>query len=269
MTPLVTGVRDSFQFSKRDLLLFDHLCTINLRLGLRVAPPGLAADLNFLKDRGFLTEAYVFSELLRTREEIGVDIEEDDIGWYDVLAENGQTLVPLISNDRGATVWRKVRYRADLFGKGVWEEFSNRLTLVEVVIPALTVPGEDVPLTDVLDFGQDDTTIAHRTRLYNVLHRASLAGTDGEEFGLQLAEAIADYEDHMKLADLHQHNAITTILLGVAGAVEELIRARPSRAVEALLSFQKAKAERLQAEILAPGRGFAFIYDVDKKFGQR
>jgi hypothetical protein len=58
-------------------------------------------------------------------------------------------------------------------------------------------------------------------------------------------------------------------VLSITGAVEELLHFRPRKATESLLDFRKAKADRLELELAAPGREFALIYDAHKQFSWR
>jgi len=71
----------------------------------------------------------------------------------------------------------------------------------------------------------------------------------------------------MKAMDMKQKSGAVTLLLSAVGALEELARLRPSMAHQSLLQFRLLKASKIEAELLAPGRDFALLYDAERTFG--
>jgi hypothetical protein len=137
---------------------------------------------------------------------------------------------------------------------------------LKVVVHSLPIPDEGVPLDDVLAFARDATP-AYRRRLLRALSRAELDSMSADAFRLNLEKSIESYSEHMRVSNMRQHGAVMTILLSVAGGAEELIHGRPRKALESLIEFRKVKADRLEAELMAPGREAAFIYEASRRFG--
>jgi hypothetical protein len=140
-------------------------------------------------------------------------------------------------------------------------------SLVEIVVDNLPIPGEDVPLDYILDFVRDSTTAAKLRRLQRVLEMASLDQVAPERFILELEGWFADYAEYVRIAEMRHRPAVLTLFLSFAGAIEELVHLRPRKSIDALLEFKKLKADDRDAELKAPGRETAFIYEARRNFG--
>lgn len=136
-----------------------------------------------------------------------------------------------------------------------------------MVLNSLPIPGDDVPLQDVIDFGRDAGTVAKRKKLMRSLERAHLEDVSPDVFRLDLEEAVEEYRTHLSLHDLRSHGKTVTFLLALPGALEEVVHLRPKRAVKELFALRERRVARLERELLAPGHEFSMIYEAERQFG--
>lgn len=142
--------------------------------------------------------------------------------------------------------------------------------LLEVVIDRLPVPRPDVPLEELLSFARSPAVKSSRDRLLRLVERSEIQKVEAETFALDLEDALAAYRENVEALD--RKYAISTLSLVVRstlGAVEELMHLRPKRAFDELLAYRAIAAERVGAELAAPGREAALIYRVEKGFERR
>jgi len=300
------GLRRQLAVSKRDCLLFDEIKVMGLErqiAGCADIDPTLAADAIYLAESEFLTEApddypavgmllgdRIPPEIRRQVRESGGELAlVDHIGSAGrhpssdtqerlprggelvlgyALGVLGDACIPIVKRSLTTDEWQTLN-RAMILPHSVQSRLSARdSTLLEIVIKRLPIPGDEVPLEEVLAFSRDRSSVRRRERLMIALARARLENTPAEVFDLELAEAICDYEESMAAEDFRARTgAIKVVLSASLGAIEELIHLRPRRALEALLEYREVKANRLEAELHAAGRETAFIYEADKAFG--
>ncbi len=294
-----TGLRHSLAVSKTDLLLFDEVRVMGLERQLSEVSgvdEAASADAAFLAEAGFLTEApdkpygvgVLLDEYFRDKyyedgSPLRVVARLRASGKHpsssDLILPPGSELVLSTAMNIVGESWVPVMPRRPTSAD--WEAIHSLLSvskelevggdsLLEVVIDALPVPGDDVPLDTILDFCRDPTTRAQRERLMLALARARLDGRSTEAFALDIEEALVQFEQHMRVADLRTRaGGLRLVITSALGAIEELARLRPRRALDAVLDYREVRASRLEAQLQAAGSEAAFIYQAERTFGRR
>ena len=294
------GVRRSISVSKVDLLLFDRINVMGLERQIAAPATGsqMAAEAVYLAEQGFLDDApetvgqlgalipdayempaqsSKFEWLYR----LGSGARHPIVGdlWGERLPVGGELIVSWTFNvafgERTMPVLEGLPTEADWQWLDtaliIPEELRSRgpsTSLLEIVIPELPIPGDDVGLADLLDFSRDPETVRRRNRLFLAVRRAEIESQSAEAFSVSLAEALADYEDHMRLANLRaKTSAARLVLAATLGVVEELVHLRPLKALDAVFEYRTLKADRLEAELTSPGHEFALIHDARQRFG--
>ena len=290
------GVRRSLAVSKRDCLLFDRMQVMGLTrqiAELAEVDRRSAADAIFLAENEFLVEAPETARqvglMLGTRLPVsdrlggelplvermfnsGIHPSASDRPPLPFGAEHalsfalnalGDACIPVAERRPTRQEWAALGHM--LF---VPDSLSPGGQLLEIVIDALPVPADDVPLEDVLAFGRDPESVGRRERLMLMLARAQLEAKSADAFALDLEEALHAYAEHMAVAEMRTKTGSMRIAIGASlGVIEELIRLRPRRALDAVFEYRELKANRLEAELYAEGNETAFIYEARRAFG--
>lgn len=183
-----------------------------------------------------------------------------------LLTETGQRCVPIARHLPTARQWRAIVDSLVLPDRLAGPPTGD--TLVELVIDHLPVPGEDIPLDAILDFVNDPETRRKRDRLDTWTRRAAQSGRELQDIGLEMEESLHDFADHMRLADMRSRTSGMRIALSLPlGVIEELLHLRPRKAADVVFEYRDRKANRLEAELAAPGGALAYIYEAERLFG--
>jgi hypothetical protein len=284
-------------YSKKDLLLFEQLFVmgLNRQLGEAKSDSAFAADCAFLENSGFLvsapespSEVLVLSpplvpmgaaevprkiiEAFRTcslypslyNDEPMPEGSEVIVAY--LLRALGRSVTTVTESSRPAPAWDIVKSLLDsAFGA---EEPDVQRGVIELVTEALPVPGENVPLGDILDFVSDPETQRKRDRLDIWTRRAAQSGRELQDLGLEMEEMLHELADHMRLADMRSQTSGLRIALSLPlGIIEELVHLRPKGALNVVFEYKDRKASRLEAELAAPGGALAYIYEARRLFG--
>lgn len=147
---------------------------------------------------------------------------------------------------------------------------DDESAIVELVLHSLPVPAEDVPLEDVLDFVRDPQMQRRLDSLSFWVERSSISGQSLRETELELVEGLHEFSHEMEIARLRTERSAVRIIVSCAlGVLEEFMHLRPRRALDAALEFRELRASRMEAELAAPGRQLAYIYEARRRFGDR
>lgn len=302
------GVRRALGYSKKDLLLFRKLHVMGLDRQLRdgTGNPGLVADCEYLIERGFMTEApdevlalsnygiehtpdhyrqafqglldddnpislkaatyaYFVSVTRHPSVELGARLPAGaELVVAYVLREAGGRCVPVIpAGWSAASVGRVLALPRRIL------EPDPDQGVVEVVLRALPVPGDDVPLDYIMDFTQDAETQRRLERLDLWMRRAAQSGRELQDIGLELEERVHEFDAHMRLAEMqHETSGLRLLLTVPLGVIEELAHLKPKGALDVVFNFRDRKASRLEAELKAPGGALAYLYEAERRFNR-
>jgi len=138
--------------------------------------------------------------------------------------------------------------------------------VAKVVMSSIPVPADDVAFADILHFR--DEMADKRWNLRRFMH--SLAGKRHSE-----AEIRDDIEwtlnEYTKAMANHQikatHSFIETYLITPLEILEDIVKFNWSKIAKGALQVSKRKVELLEAEMKAPGRECAYVFDARKRFG--
>jgi hypothetical protein len=303
MAEKLWGVRRKLTISKRDFLLFDHVAVMGLREQFETADAETQASASYLSDIGRLSGApsdmqgvvkavrevgrkllddSALAEVVADHPELRAALEKMERFGEDravanrhLVAGDERILATLLSISQ-ARVFPLASSFADLRqftaeqreNVRPWADITRGQVMLQVTLPKIPWPGDDVPLEDVLAFGSDSKTLELRDRLMRTLTKADLEGEQPELVAIRLEDAVSDYSAHMRAAKLGDHGSTMMVILSLTGAVEELIRLRPRRAIESLVSYRKVQADRITTDLSAPGRETAFIYEANQRFSK-
>lgn len=139
--------------------------------------------------------------------------------------------------------------------------------VAEIVLKRIPMPGDDVPLDAVLDFAHDPTTQRQIESLRLWMARMALQHRNADELAVELDSMLHDFRAHMDLADMRSTDSALRLVLAVPLEVaQELLHLRPKAALDALAGVRARKAERLEAELNAPGHEVAYLRSVERRF---
>ncbi len=141
--------------------------------------------------------------------------------------------------------------------------------VLEVVMNALPVPGEDTPLEAVLDFVADPEVRSEVEALRLWMRRMANDPTGGQQVELELETMLHEFRQHLRVHRLKaQESTLRTVLSIPLGVAEELVHLRPQKAVDALFAVRERRAMRLESRLTAPGHEVAFIDAAWEHFGE-
>jgi hypothetical protein len=141
-------------------------------------------------------------------------------------------------------------------------------TVLRVSIEALPLPGEDSAWQDVLDFKAEmhDKQWAFRRFLHDI------AGRSQTEIEIRddIEWTINEYTRAMKIHDIKASQSFVDVfVISPLEIIENLVQLNWSKIAKGALSVQKLKVELLEAEMNAPGRECAYVFDARKRFGPK
>lgn len=150
----------------------------------------------------------------------------------------------------------------------------NRLGKCEITSPCLgiiaksfPIPNELVSLDEIIEFRQDEVLLRKRNALLTWQNKVIREGYTAAELADELAYLLNDYTEYMKLKKkIFTSGLIETVLKIPLEILENLIKLKPSKAIEAVFTFRKIKYDLMEAEFTAPGREVAYIADARRRF---
>ncbi|HWK73143.1 MAG TPA: hypothetical protein VNQ81_02655 [Povalibacter sp.] len=155
-----------------------------------------------------------------------------------------------------------------------FEQLANqfpvpRHPVVHIVINALPVPSPQVPYQEVVEFKQEQKVQDH-LQLMRRWMRKSMAkeGVGATEMAEELADALHDYTQYMRLARIKYRTEVCQVLLTFPLAtIERILKLQFSQLFDPVFTIRKANIALCEAELKAPGREFAYLLAADEQFG--
>jgi hypothetical protein len=167
-------------------------------------------------------------------------------------------------------------------GLGVSEIFNNPPAFEEVhkagkchclSVIMQNLPSIDISQTnvdDLISFVKDEETIQMRRRLFHWQNEMDRRVTSPRELQELIETRIDDYTTWIKAARLTLAPVtLESIVRATAEVVENLVRLKPSKALDAIVRFRHRRVKLASSELKAPARELAFIYHARKKFGEK
>ncbi len=146
-------------------------------------------------------------------------------------------------------------------------QVQREATVAEVVLPHVPVPRDDVPIDALLDFRQESSTTEQIKSLRIWMAKAALTTTPQAELELEVESMLHDFGRHMELADMRGSTSALQLAVSIPlQIVEELLHLRPRAALGAAFAVRDRRADRLEAELSAPGSELAYLHTARHRF---
>lgn len=287
-------------YSKKDLLLFRklHVMGLNRQLAEATGHESLVADCEFLAEAGYMLEApehprslglYALNKLEEPHARLSVTDKRYPVRYFTsglrhpssdglafplggevavayVITSSGELSVPVLDAPLEIEDWRTLQREILLPDQAIQQDGHE--AIVEVVLNNLPTPGEDVPLAAILDFSSDEETRRKLAGLDIWMRRQAHSGKELQEVALEMEESLHDLANHMRLADMRSQTSGFRMIMAIPlGIIEELLHLKPRGAMDVVFEYRDRKANRLEAELSAPGGALAYIYAAEKRFG--
>jgi hypothetical protein len=145
---------------------------------------------------------------------------------------------------------------------------AAKQTIIRVAISSLPTPDENCPWQDILDFKAEmrDKQWAFRRFLHTLATRQQTEAEirDDIEWSLnQYKKAMEIY--HLKSSD----SFIEAFVIPLIEVVENLVKLNWSKIAKGAVSVRKRKAALMEAEMNAPGRECAYLFETQKRFARK
>lgn len=150
--------------------------------------------------------------------------------------------------------------------KAVEGEKVTRETILRVAIEQFPVPGPNSAWEDILSFKSE----MHDQQWHFRRFLRDLAGKKQTENEIKddLEWMLHQYSEAMRVHNLKGGNSfIEVYLIPSVELVEDLVTIKWSKIAKGLLGVSKREVELMEAEMKAPGRECAYIFETQKRFG--
>lgn len=173
-------------------------------------------------------------------------------------------VVPILPRQMSAADWRAIE---GTFIGPARDDSGHSRGVAQVALSHVPMPGDDVPLADILAFTREDETRRQVASLRLWIARTALETRSFEDVSLELDSMLHDFTQHMNLADMRAKDSMLHLLVGIPLEIaQELLHLRPKAAADALFSVKARRADRLEAELSAPGHEVAYLRSAARRF---
>ncbi len=244
---------------------FDAEVSFLKKIGIAVAPP---LDANDFADA---TSHAVVSYAQQT---IFAEPSHDQTKGIMVVA-NGV----VIRDCDSRAIAAKVREKSDCDAAAICEidlptellNVSDRKVvggIVTVASEILPTPDDSCAWQDILDFKQEMKDKLWRFRRF--LHSLAIKKQTEAEIRDDIEWSLNEYTKAMKLHNLKAgHSLVKVYVIPAIEVVEDIAKFNWSRIAKGAFSVTKRKIELMEAEMKAPGRECAYVFDARKRFEPR
>jgi hypothetical protein len=145
---------------------------------------------------------------------------------------------------------------------------SSSQTVLKIAVKKLPIPSEDCPWQDILGFKAEmrEKQWGFR-RFINALATKHLKEAEIHD---EIEWMVNEYR---KAIEIHHIKAsqsfVDVFVISPLEIIENLVKFNWSKIAKGALSVRKRKVELLEAEMKAPGKECAYIYDARKRFGDQ
>jgi hypothetical protein len=284
---------DEFTHLKRYALLFDGLYCSNLdellsAENLRMAPGNLRADYEFLRRSEVIIDPAEFLPSLEPLAEHDRAYLKDFVKACEALGDltdHGAIAQRLVVakhmlSDLGARLLSTAITNRSLFDvvpickapipdfRGPGENaMSPTSTVLMVALASLPVPNDQCSWQDILDFKNDthDKQWGFRRWMHAL---ATKHQTEGEVRD-DLEWSLNEYTEAMKLHKIKASQSFLDVfVISPLEIMENLVKFNWSKIAKGALQVRKRDVELMEAELKAPGRECAYIFDARRRFGK-
>ena len=268
---------------KRYVLLFKHICVVDLPSALRfvrdarkrlLIPEHVLADVEWLCDAGVLKDQ-PFESLLPPRPVLRIGHLAKGLEWSSkeslfMLGLSGDISDMSAAFDDKAR-WGFTRVRIGdavsavpiLASDAPLKKSGNRTwecNALSVVIGSVPVPDETTSWEQILELRAHPDASAKALALRRWLSQLGTKSTPLRELNDELHWRLNEYERHMRIQDMKINTGtVETVLTAAAEVLEDILKFKLKDAVGLLFSARKRKIALAEAEESAPGKEIAYI----------
>lgn len=287
----VTSLFDGRDFGllKRQALLFDNLYIHELTSDedtLEGYPEYLKADVEFLQESGVIADPAArlgwpvpVTKNDRIRNPIEVcddpDCESRKVitTLHRLRGTIDDTAIRLwagwLATDRSAEyvpVCRR-KLRANTATPNGQQGKTTTHEVLNLILAKFPVPSEDCSWESIVDFRNE--TGDKRWHLHRFMRELGTKQKTPAEIDDDIEWLLSEYDKAMGLHKLKTSQSFLEVfIISPVEIIEDLVKFRWSKIARGLLSVKKRKVELMDAELKAPGRECAYIFDARERFGQ-
>ena len=280
LSGVVRSTEELYPSLKHLSLLFDSLCIIGLEERKAWIRNNLSfrAELDFLESRKFLVDAefgnpqgavgdalHFVSTFMETHGPMPEQFPLTDVIRYFTvrsvvarLQRQGVNSVGLFEDETA-------------FSKYVGQTGTNAPPMTDVLtvgLNALPVPHEDCPWEDILDFKEELQEKEWGFRRF--LRTLATQRKTEAEIRDELDWMVKEYKNAMRLHHIKaSHSFVDVFVISPLEIIENLMKFNWSKIAKGALQVQKRKVELIEAEMKAPGRECAYVFDARKRFAPK
>ncbi len=141
-------------------------------------------------------------------------------------------------------------------------------TVVEIVLRNIPTVSGEVPLSQLLEFRSDASTRRMLLALRRWIRRIGAGEVAANELKEEIEWSTSEYREHLRIHNMQASNARLRILLKwPLELVENAVRLRLSKSIDALCDVREARVALLSEEVKAPGRELSYLVHVADAFG--
>lgn len=142
----------------------------------------------------------------------------------------------------------------------------KRDTALKVVLNELPQPSPDTPWEAILELRQDSELRGKFLRLKTWLNRISRENLSQHEIRDAIAESLYAYGCHLAIHKLAITKGSLELIVTSAGELsEDFLKLKLGNLTQKLFFVKKQKIQLLEAEMKAPGKEIAFLFDLKEK----
>jgi hypothetical protein len=187
------------------------------------------------------------------------------IAYADALFDGGETVALLDRNSFGGDAEAFVNALLPEDDRGNFEVFA---ALADIVVNRLPIPGDDVPINDILAFSRDPETRRRIRSLRLWMATAAISGKSMQVLTLEIETMVHEFSEYMNAFDRSQRSGILQLTVGIPlEVIEHIIHLEPSKLPDAILGLSQRSANRAMTELSAPGHELAYLRSANQRFG--
>lgn len=139
--------------------------------------------------------------------------------------------------------------------------------MLNLILAKFPVPSEDCPWESILDFRNE--TEDKRWHLHRFMRELGTKQKTAAEIDDDIEWLLSQYDKAMALHKLKTSQSFLEVfIVSPVEIIEDLVKLRWSKIARGMLSVSKRKVELMEAELKAPGRECAYIFDARERFGR-
>ncbi len=144
---------------------------------------------------------------------------------------------------------------------------SERSKVFNILVNNIPVPAENIPLNEILDFKELDSTKKRINRIRNWAKKISMKQLSPNEIQDEINELLFEYTQHYEIHKLKYNLKRNQIIItAFPSMIEYLMKMKFSEISKSAFLLKEAELELQEKELGLPGKEIAYLYDIKKTF---